>query len=191
VQAAVLLSAPERIRALPATVCIFGPVAAMILPLSIVIRWATDRQVLGRLDRVPVWRRLLLPVLLALIVAGVGVFWLCPARARVAVVRMNDIVQAAEGAPDRASLPPGYQSINALGYPERLRGRYTLDWVTDNLGIFAIPRPLETEADQVAVLAQFESGYALACLFVPGETVPRCMGYNQWPIAPVGSTEGD
>lgn len=191
VQVAVLLTAPERLSALPATVCLFGPVAATILPLAALVRWATDKQVVARLDGLPAWRRVLLPLLLILLIAGVGVFSLCPARARGAMVRMNDIVRTAQAAPDRASLPNPYRAIDAAGYPERLRGPYTLDWQTNDFGIFAIPHPLETEADQVAVLARFETGYAFACLFVPGEPLARCQGYYRWPLAAEGETDND
>ena len=181
VQTAVALTASDTLRAMPVTVCIFLPVAAMLLPLVALVRWATDKQVLARLDRQPIWRRVLLPLLLIVLAGGVGALSLYPARAHQPLVRMNAIVQAAQQASE-SGLPATFQVIDAPGYPERLRGSYTLDWERENLSRFGIPRPLESEADQIAVLARFESGYAFACLFVPGEDAARCRGYDQWPL---------
>jgi hypothetical protein len=182
VQTAVVLTASDTLNAVPVTVCIFLPLAAVLLPMIALVRWATDRQVLARIDGQPLWRRVLLPLLLIVLAGGVGALALYPVRARQPLVEMNAIVQAAQQAGDRSALPAAYQAIDARGYPERLRGRYTLDWEGTELSRFGIPRPLENEADQVAVLARFEDGYAFACLFIPGEDVARCRGYDQWPL---------
>lgn len=183
----VMLTGDRAAEVLPAktavSACIFGPVAAMLTPLVVLLRWASNWQVIARLDRLPLWRRAGLPLLLILVAAGLGMLSLLPARARPVVLEMNAIVQAAQQAPDRASLPAPYQAIGADGYPEQVRGPYTLDYEEMELNRFAIPRPLDSEFDQKAVLARLPGGTAFVCIFVPGEEVPRCMYYPRWPIA--------
>jgi hypothetical protein len=153
---------------------IFLPMAALLaLPIGLV-RWAVSKQEEARQMappwRVPAWKRVLLPLLLILAAAGLGALALYPERGRAVLTRMEAIVQAA----DRAALPAEMQAIKVDGYPERAKGRYTLDWEKGELSRFAIPRPLDNEWEQSAVIARFDNGWSFVCLFITPDAEPRC-----------------
>jgi hypothetical protein len=192
VELAVLLTGQVSFRMVVAkgvlTLFTFLPFAAiLIVPIGL-LRWVIGKEEDLRDDGAPAWKRVALPLVLLLIAGALGALALYPARGRTAVARMNAIVQAALPAADRSALPNQFrgeniQAIVVPGYPERAKGAYTLDWEKDKLGRFAIPRPLDNEWEQSAVVARFEDGWEFVCLFITPDADPRCAEVIQIPIS--------
>jgi hypothetical protein len=162
----------------------FLPLAAILaLPIGI-FRWVVNkeeevvREGASTGSLVHRWRisvmRLLRPVLLIVTAAAWGALFLYPTLGRTVLPRMNAIVQAGLTAIDRPALPSEFQTIDVPGYPQQAKGGYTLDWQGESLGRFAIPRPIEDEEEQSAVIARFESGWSFVCLFITADAEPRC-----------------
>ena len=170
------------------TLFTFLPFAAiMIVPIG-VLRWTIDKEEDLRSDGAPAWKRLALPLALLLVAGALGALALYPARGRTVVARMDAIVQAALPAADRSALPAQFrgeniQAIAVPGYPERVKGGYTLDWEKGELSRFAIPRPLEDEWLQSAVVARFDNGWEFVCLFITPDADPRCAEVIQIPVS--------
>jgi hypothetical protein len=159
--------------------------AILVIPIGL-LRWAIGKLEELRRDRAPAWKRVLFTLLLLLVAGVAGALALYPERGQVAVARMNTIVEAALAAADRSALPAEYrgesvQAIDVPGYPERAKGGYTLHWEKSELGRFAIPRPLENELGQSAVVARFENGWEFVCLFITPRADPRCAEVIQIP----------
>jgi hypothetical protein len=178
---------------------IFLPVAALIaLPIGL-HRWAVEKQMDLRPDRWPegqegrpdrlAARRALPTLFLLFLVVGVGVLSLYPKRGRVAVARMEAIVQAGLDAADQAALPAEFegekvQALKVDGYPERAKGRYNLDYEGSELGRFGIPHPLGSELSQSAVVARFDNGWRFVCLFITATADARCAPFYLELISP-------
>jgi hypothetical protein len=156
------------------TLLTFLPLAATLaLPIG-TFRWVVSKEEGARRNGAPTWRRIPLPVLLVLVAAAFGTLMLYPERGRIVLPRMNAIVQAALNAADRAGLPAPFQTIDAPGYPQQAKGSYTLDWQGEQMGRFGIPRPIENEREQSAVIARFDNGWSFVCLFITPDAEPRC-----------------
>lgn len=150
------------------------PIAAtMLLPVGI-FRWALNKEESARRDGAPAWKRMPLPVLLVLVAGVLGTLLFYPERGRLVLPRMNAVVQAGLAAADRAALPAQFQAIDVPGYPQQAKGGYTLDWQGADMSRFGIPRPLENEREQSAVVARFDNGWAFVCLFITPGAEPRC-----------------
>ena len=175
---------------------IFLPVAALIaLPIGL-HRWAVEKQLESRPDRLipgqeikPVAWRALPSLLLLLLVVIAGVLSLYPKRGRIAVARMEAIVQAGLAAADQAALPVEFegekvQVLKVDGYPERAKGRYSLDYEGSELGRFGIPHPLGSELSQSAVIARFDNGWRFVCLFITATADARCAPFYLELISP-------
>jgi len=156
------------------TLLTFLPLAAILaLPIGI-FRWVVSKEEGAQRDGAPTWKRIPLPVLLVVVAAAFGTPMLYPERGRIVLPRMNAIVQAGLNAADRSALPAHFQTIDVPGYPQQAKGRYTLDWQGEGMSRFAIPRPLENEREQSAVIARFDNGWSFVCLFIAPDAEPRC-----------------
>ena len=183
---AIMLAERAALDASKATVTLFTflPIAAIVaLPVGIV-RWVVSKEEVARREAalgdplaqrrgISVWRIVRL-LLLVLIAAAWGALFIYPTRGRIVLPRMNTIVQAGLNAADRSALPAEFQAIDVAGYPQQAKGGYTLDWQGDRLGRFAIPRPIENEEQQSAVIARFDNGWSFVCLFITADAEPRC-----------------
>jgi hypothetical protein len=156
------------------TVLTFLPLAAtMTVPIGI-FRWVVSKEEGARRDGAPAWKRIPLPMLLVLVAAAWGMLFVYSERARVVLPRMNAIVQAGLVAADRSALPAQFQVIDVPGYPQQAKGGYTLDWQGEGMSRFGIPRPIENEEAQSAVIARFDNGWSFVCLFITPDAEPRC-----------------
>ncbi len=152
----------------------FLPLAAILaLPIGI-FRWVVGKEEGALRDGAPAWKRIPLPVLIVLVAAAFGTLMIYPERGRIVLPRMNAIVHAGLAAADRPALPAQYQAIEVPGYPQQAKGGYTLDWQGDRLSRFGIPRPIENEEEQSAVIARFDNGWSFVCLFITVDAEPRC-----------------
>ena len=162
----------------------FLPLAAILaLPIG-AFRWVVSKEEQARREGAPAgslarkWgctaKRILRPVLLVVIAVAWGGLFLYPTLGRLVLPRMNAVVQAGLNAADRSALPAQFQAIDVPGYPQQAKGGYTLDWQGDRLSRFGIPRPLENEEGQSAVIARFDNGWSFVCLFITADAEPRC-----------------
>ena len=153
------------------------PLAALCVPLLGLVRWCAGKQDEARQLRLPAWRRLLGPLALFLVAGACGAFALYHADTRVALARLDGSLAQAQAAADRSALPAFLQGEDVGGFLEHARGRYTLQHEGNNLDRFRIPRPSLNFDDQQAIIARFEAGWSLVCVYPTPDTDPLCKGF--------------
>lgn len=183
IQAANMPSGYSEPNAAPATVLVrillVLPLTAMLaLPIG-TLRWVIHKQDVGRRDGARVRARIGIPLALIGLMAALGLISLYPSDGRQVISRMHDLIQAGLKTQDASGLPPALQPRNVEAFVENAQGGYTLQWEKNNLNRFMIPRPtLKDEWTQSVVVARFESGWAVACLFVTADAEPICRRYQ-------------
>jgi hypothetical protein len=153
------------------------PLAALCVPLLGLVRWTAGKQDEGRQMHLPAWRRLIRPLALALMAGTCGMLALYHADTRVALARLNSSLAQAQGAADLSALPAFLQSEDVGGFVEHARGRYTLQHESNNVDRFRIPRPSLNFDDQQAIIARFEAGWSLVCIYPTPDADPLCKGF--------------
>jgi hypothetical protein len=142
-----------------------------------VVRWLVDRQVEARRESAPLLRRLRLPLILTAVMGLLALFALRNTDARLELQRMNDMVQAGLHARDASSLPAPLRAPSVLGFPAGTRSSYTLEWTNVELDRFVELRPAANYDRQAAVIARFEDGLLLACIYTAPKAEPICGTY--------------
>jgi hypothetical protein len=167
------------------TAFIFLPIAAVLVPLLALHRWATNKEIEARIDSIPAQRRVLAPLALLILAGIVGAFSLYPARARIVISRMNTMLQTGITTSDVSGLPTPLQSDRVGGFLQQAQGSYTLEWDNTDINRFAIPRRMVERPDESVVIARFENGWMLVCLFPNADAEPSCKGFDDQEPSPV------
>ena len=154
-----------------------APVAWVSVLGMAVVRWLVDRQVEARRESAPLLRRLRLPLILAGIAGFAAIFVLFSADARLELRRTHDMIQAGLAAGDAASLPAPLQASSVTKFPTG-RSPYTLEWTNVELDRFIELRPAANYDQQAVVIARFENGLMLACIFTAPRATPSCGSYS-------------
>jgi len=154
------------------------PIFGMLVPMTAILRWAANRQEEARADATWFWKRLALPVVLTAAVGAAGATSLYPPEARAVMLRMNVLIQAGLQTVDASALPKALQPDDVVGFIERAKGPYTLEWKRTDLNRYAIPIPATNlHGRESGVIARFDSGWILVCIFVPDNDQPECKGF--------------
>jgi hypothetical protein len=162
--------------AIGSVVVIFGPVAAACGLLFIVFRWIVDREMNIRFDLKPV-RRLILPLAALLVAAMAASFSLYSPLARTVTTRMNDLILEGRQANGVGGLPASLRSKNVTGFMAKAQASYELEWMEDAENQYRISRPLTDPYQPTTVVARFDNGYLLACVFPNADAPPACRDF--------------
>ncbi len=156
------------------TLVLLLPLSALVVPVVWSLRWATNKQEDSYLAGYFMWSRVLAPLILVMVTGGLAATALYPPEARPVLVRMNAMVRAGLAASDPQALPPPLQSESLDGFLDHATDAYTLEWTRqlDRYGM--IVYPTASPRDQSVVIARFENGWTLACLFAAFEVEPVC-----------------
>jgi hypothetical protein len=161
---------------------IFVPSAAILAPALIFFRWLVNREEEAYRESAtwrppPLLPRLMLPALLVLGAASAGLTSQYNDLGRAVTPRMHDLIQMGRSAPSSADLPAPLQAVSVQFFYENRTHSYTLQWDKDDNNKFAIPRPNTSPFDQSTVIARFENGYLLACVYPDPNYEPRCKDF--------------
>jgi hypothetical protein len=98
------------------------------------------------------------------------------------MARTHALLQSGLHASDASDLPEALQSERVHRFTEHASPNYGLYWEKENLTRFAIPRPNEIpEYKMSVVVARFDNGWVLACLYPLVDAEPRCKSYESFP----------
>jgi hypothetical protein len=153
----------------------FMPLVVLMIPLALFIRLGVDAQRVDP-DRPYLWpRRFLIPILLTLVVVGVGSLSLYSPQVREAFRYTDQMIQDGQVASSsQKELPEPLRDVN--GFRSNARGKYTLMW-SDRVETFFGPRPAGAELSQFLIITRFENGFTFACVFSENRSVPNCTKY--------------
>lgn len=148
------------------------PMAGMILPLILIFRLAVNRSEEARRDSRHAWQAVGLPVALLLAAMLIGLTGVVPADGRAELLATQQLIDENRGS---ATLPVSLRLPYVRSFTTRAQGEYQLQWTRDNLNSYLIPRgSLQNESEHAVVVARFENGYWLACLYEFEGDVPTC-----------------
>lgn len=153
----------------------------LMVPAIAVLRWGVNKLVDGHYDRVPLGRRLLVPAALVVAVGLVGSPSLYRAEARFLLAKTNVLLQQGQRAATADALPAPLVAPDVGSFIERGRASYTLAWEQNNIEKYRIPRPGQNFDNHTVVVARFESGWNLVCLYVTLDDSPLCKGFEELP----------
>jgi hypothetical protein len=118
-------------------------------------------------------------VLLTLLVVALAAFALYPASVRAAFRQIHSMLESAQQSSQVEKIPAPLREIP--GFAEQAVGPYALQY-SDRIDTFFGPRPAGADLSQFLIVARFENGYAIACLYSPNRSVPTCTNYGQSPL---------
>ena len=154
------------------------PLAALCVPLLGLVRWIAARQDEARQTRVPTWRRLPGPLALCLVAGACGALALYHEDTRVTLARLDGSLAQAQTAEDAGALPAFLQAEDVGGFLEHARGSYTLQHESNNIDRFRIPRPGLNFDNHQAIIARFDAGWSLVCIYPTPDMDPLCKGFD-------------
>jgi hypothetical protein len=153
------------------------PMVWLAVPVIALLRWAVGKQVAARREAVPLLRRLWLPLVLALVMGILAGFELYSADAQTELRQAEEMVQAGLRAADAAGLPAPLRVPRVVGFPAGKRAGYTLEWTDRELDRFIELRPAGSYDRHAAVIAHFDGGPTVVCLYPTPKAQPNCGTY--------------
>lgn len=169
-------------RKFAAVVVILVPTAAALAPIMILFRWAISREEQSFRDALrgystASFRRIALPASLVLVAGVFGLFSLYNDLGRAVIRQMDLLIQQGRRNQSNETLPDPLRPPDVTQFSEQGNGPYTLQWEKDDQNQFAIPRPAGNAFEPSIVIARFDSGYLLVCMY-PGKTgQPTCRDF--------------
>lgn len=158
------------------------PTTGILAPVLMLFRWLVNREEEAYLDAQRMQppnriQRVLPPVLVVLAAGALGLTSMYNGMARIVTPRMFELIESSRGFTSPEALPEALGGENVRHYLENANQPYTLEWSKDDTNQFAIPRPNTSTADQSTVIARFQNGYLLACVFPTPSYEPRCKDF--------------
>jgi hypothetical protein len=141
----------------------FIPLTILLTPVSLLVRVGVN--FLTHPNRsLSWWRRLGVPIAVLLLALILGCFTLYPSQARDDIRYTHAMIQDSLKAGDRSAYPKPLQSVS--GFPQDAEGTpYTLEYIANT----------DIGKKQMYIIARFENGYALTCVFMENMQVPECI----------------
>ncbi len=156
-----------------------APIAWLTVPVIALLRWAVDRQVDAFRGGESLLARLRTPIALVLVMAALAAFELLPETARTQLTHAHGLLQtglaSASGSP--ASLPAPLQGPRMRAFPPAGGRNYTLEWTKYDLDRFIELRPPSSYDQHAAVIARFDNGATVVCLYPTPRSEPNCGSY--------------
>ena len=155
---------------------IFMPLAGGCALLLIAFRWIVDREVNTRFDVRPA-RRLALPLAAVLAAALTGSLWLYPPMGRTVTARMNELILQGRQARSIEELPAVLRPNAVRAFMEKGQAGYQLAWEVDAENRYRIARRLTEPYQPSTVIARFDNGWLLVCVFSNTTEPPACRDF--------------
>lgn len=161
---------------------LFLPICGLLAVPIALFRWVLNKQEEAQQLALPLWMRARIPLLLVIVIAFLASTWLYPPEGREVMARTHALLQSGLQATNATSLPEPLQSDRVDRFTERASTNYGLYWEKEDLTRFAIARPNEIpEYKMSVVVARFDNGWVLACLYPLVDAEPRCKSYDSVP----------
>jgi hypothetical protein len=157
------------------------PFWAMLVPLIAALRWGVNKLVEAHVEGLPVRSCITVPILLFLVIGLVGSLSHYRAEARLLLSQTHVLLQESQTAASADVLPPSLRVPEVGPFLEKGRDAYELSWERQRIERFSIPRPGKNFDYHSVVVAQFESGWNLVCLYIAPDIAPLCKGFEELP----------
>ncbi len=157
------------------------PFGAMVLPLTALVRVAVNQLTDYRDHTILLPRRWLMIALLLACAIGGGMLFRLKSDAQIMLQRANSMITAGLQAQGNDALPAPLRAPNVQDFNAHATQKYQLEWQNHNLNLYAIPRPATPEYKMAVVIARFDNGWNLVCLYPDTQRDPGCRGFDKLP----------
>ncbi len=176
---------PElRMGKIATTLFMYIPLTGMVAPVLIFFRWTLDKLQLHRGQKVNFFARIWRSVAAVAMALGLGMISYLPPEGREALQRMDALLQVGLQTSSSEALPVPLQAPDVPDFLGISSPNYQLAWESRNLERFAIPRPNRPDYEMSVVVARFDNGRMLACLYAGADLEAECR-----PYPPLGAEE--
>jgi len=144
-------------------------ITVLLLPVALLLRWATE--VYNEQPGLPFyhWRRSRLLLATGGIAILAGTMTLYPTPVRNALAYMNEYLSEGLAAQTTGELPRPLNGENMHHFRQYATPRYTLAWEDSRHAIYRVGTP------PIPIVVRFDNGYRLVCVFK--EDYPTCKEY--------------
>ena len=152
------------------------PFWGMLVPIFAALRWVIGHQEEAHRDGQS-WRgRVLGPAALVAVMALVGYASVYPEAGRQTLQTAHAMLS---GAARTAVTPEALANVSAFAVNNGTP--YQLSWDANDLLKYRIPRPNRNFDFHSAVIARYESGWNLVCIYIALDEPPLCRGFDVLP----------
>lgn len=169
------------------SVFLMFPFGAMLVPLTSLLRVAVNQLTDYRDKPIFIPRRWIWSALLLIAAFGGGMLFRLSPEAEIMLSRAKSMIDTGLQASASEALPDPLRGPEMQDFLASASQSYKLEWRNKSLNLYAIPRPGLPEYEMAVVIARFDNGWNLVCLFPNTELAPRCKGFDQLPLATITS----
>jgi hypothetical protein len=159
-------------------VLLFMPVTGACAILTLLFRWVVNREMDARWDGAR-WsrKRITVPAIMLLLTAFTGFFFLYPPAGRTVTVRMNEMILEGQKAISQDAIPAPFRSKEVTRFAEMSHSGYELEWDSDPNNRYRVARRLTDPYNPTTVVARFDNGWMLVCVFSNEVEAPSCRDF--------------
>ncbi len=155
------------------------PIIATLLPLMAIFRWVANREEVAHIHHLSAWFHIRAPLVIVIVFSAAGAFSLASQDARIMLPKTHNLIQEGLKVSQAADLPAPLQGNLVGDFQKNALGAYNLQWDNKEVNRFSIPRLMSQRPwEEAVVIARFESGWILVCLYPQTDRDPTCKGYG-------------
>lgn len=157
------------------TITTFIPLTLILAPISMLLRLSVMHLPITAAGMLAP-RQIGLPVAVTILAVVIGIGGMHPPEVKDAFYATKSMIEEGMKAANSGQLAESLQSVQ--GFKPNASGRYTLEW-SDATSLFMGPRPVTNRQNSdFLIIARFQNGFTLACIFAPGVKLTPCANYK-------------
>jgi hypothetical protein len=157
------------------------PFTGMLIPVMGVIRTAINNLTDSRSSSEHAAARLWLPLVVVVAFGVLGATNVYSPAARAIITHNHKMLQQGLVASSMAAMPQPLLGPEMEDFSAHASQNYRLTWDDKNLNLYAIPRVGGPEYLMSVVIARFDNGWNVVCLYPNAESQPRCRSLDELP----------
>lgn len=157
------------------------PFTGMLFPIMALVRATINKLTDSRNERLILPARGWLPLLLVIGAGTLGWTLVLTLPARAVMAHNQQMLTAGLAAASADELPAPLRGKDVADFRSNASRNYQLAWENKNLTVYAIPRPPGPEHEISVVIARFDNGWNVVCLYPNPQTEPRCRSFDNLP----------
>lgn len=160
---------------------LFVPFTGMLIPVVGLVRTTINKLTDSRLEKQPLAARWWLALLVIAATGAIGWSLIYSTSARTVLTHNHQMLQQGLTASSMAMMPPPLTGPEMEDFSSHASQKYTLAWDDKRINAYAIPRTAAPEYLMSVVIARFDNGWNVVCLYPTADSQPRCRSFDKLP----------
>lgn len=160
---------------------LFIPFTGMLIPVLGLVRTTINKLTDSRLEKQSLAARWWLPLLVIAAAGAIGWSLVYTIPARTVLAHNYQMLQQGLTASSMAQMPAPLLGPEMEDFSSHASQSYTLAWDDKRINAYAIPRTAAPEYLMSVVIARFDNGWNVVCLYPTAESQPRCRSFDELP----------